>query len=74
VFKEKFVGRTMSVLWESSSQVSDSDWQMEGLTDNYLRVTTVAVESRWNQIDSVKLVALAGEPGDSHLQGDCRLG
>jgi threonylcarbamoyladenosine tRNA methylthiotransferase MtaB len=73
-YRERFVGMTMSVLWESALQVSEQGWQMEGLTDNYLRVTAVAVEPRWNQIDSVKLLALAGEPGDSHLEGDCLLG
>jgi len=57
----------MSVLWESTDQLSDAGWHVEGLTDNYLRVSAVASEPRWNQIDSVKLVALAGEPGDSHL-------
>jgi tRNA A37 methylthiotransferase MiaB len=73
-YRERFIGVTMSVLWESALQVSEQGWQMEGLTDNYLRVTAVAVEPRWNQIDSVRLVALAGEPGDSHLEGDCLLG
>jgi threonylcarbamoyladenosine tRNA methylthiotransferase MtaB len=74
MYRERFIGMTMSVLWESALQVSEQGWQMEGLTDNYLRVTAVAVEPRRNQIDSVKLVALAGEPGDSHLEGDCLLG
>ncbi len=72
-FRQKFIGRTMSVLWEANKQVGDTGWQMEGLTDNYLRVTAVTPGARWNQIDSVKLVALAGELGDSHLRGDCHL-
>ena len=73
-YQQKFLGKIISVLWESSDQLSDAGWQLEGLTDNYLRVSAVAVEPRWNQIDSVKLVALAGEPGDGHLEGDCHLG
>ena len=73
-YQQKFLGKIMSVLWESTGQLNDAGWQLEGLTDNYLRVTAVAVEPRWNQIDGVKLVALAGEPGDSHLEGDCLLG
>ncbi|MDI6770626.1 MAG: tRNA (N(6)-L-threonylcarbamoyladenosine(37)-C(2))-methylthiotransferase MtaB [Anaerolineales bacterium] len=72
-YQQKFLGKIMSVLWESTDQLNDAGWQMEGLTDNYLRVTAVTPGARWNQIDSVKLVALAGEPGDSHLQGDCHL-
>jgi len=66
-YQQKFLGKIMSVLWESTDQLSDAGWHVEGLTDNYLRVSAVASEPRWNQIDSVKLVALAGEPGDSHL-------
>lgn len=73
-YRQKFVGKTVFVLWEATDQLSDAGWQLDGLTDNYLRVTAVTSQPRWNQIDSVKLVALAGEPGDSHLQGDCHLG
>jgi len=70
-FMQKFIGRTMSVLWESTSQLSEVGWQMEGLTDNYLRVRSVMPQPRWNEVDEVRLVAVAG---DSHLVGDCHLG
>lgn len=70
-FMQKFIGRRMPVLWESCTQVSDLGWQMEGLTDNYLRVTALAPQPRWNDIDEVRLTAVAG---DSHLEGDCHLG
>ncbi len=73
-YHQKFLGQTLSVLWETIAQVGEQSWLMEGLTDNYLRVTAVTPQPRWNQIDCVKLAALAGEPGDIHLEGDCHLG
>jgi threonylcarbamoyladenosine tRNA methylthiotransferase MtaB len=54
-YREKFVGQTMSVLWESTSEMGEWGWQMEGLTGNYLRVTAFAPSPRWNQIDPVKI-------------------
>jgi threonylcarbamoyladenosine tRNA methylthiotransferase MtaB len=54
-YRQKFVGQTMSVLWESTSEMGECGWQMEGLTGNYLRVTALAPSPRWNQIDDVKI-------------------
>ena len=54
-YRQKFVGQTMSVLWESTSEMGERGWQMEGLTGNYLRVTAFAPSPRWNQIDHVKI-------------------
>jgi threonylcarbamoyladenosine tRNA methylthiotransferase MtaB len=55
-YRQKFVGRKMSVLWESTSEVGEWGWQMEGLTRNYLRVTAFAPSPKWNQIDEVRLI------------------
>jgi len=57
-YQRKFVGKTMSVLWESTDQLSDAGWQLEGLTDNYLRVTATAPQPRWNQVDEVELTGV----------------
>ncbi|MGE5375429.1 MAG: MiaB/RimO family radical SAM methylthiotransferase [Bacteroidota bacterium] len=54
-YRERFVGRRMSVLWESTSELDEWGWQMEGLTGNYLRVKAPASSPRWNEIDSVTL-------------------
>jgi len=54
-FMQKFLGRSMSVLWESCRQVNDSGWYMEGLTDNYLRVCAITPRRRWNEMDEVEL-------------------
>ncbi|HJS20736.1 MAG TPA: MiaB/RimO family radical SAM methylthiotransferase [Anaerolineales bacterium] len=52
-YREKFIGQKMSVLWESTSELDDWGWQMEGLTGNYLRVKATASSPRWNEIDDV---------------------
>jgi threonylcarbamoyladenosine tRNA methylthiotransferase MtaB len=60
-YRRNFLGQTMPVLWEATDHLTDSGWRLEGLTDNYLRVTTVAPEPRWNMVDPVCLVALEGD-------------
>jgi threonylcarbamoyladenosine tRNA methylthiotransferase MtaB len=64
-YRQKFVGRTMPVLWESTSEMDEWGWQMEGLTGNYLRVTAIAPSPRWNEIDVVKIK----ECDDGRMQG-----
>jgi threonylcarbamoyladenosine tRNA methylthiotransferase MtaB len=60
-YRQKFLGRTLSVLWESASQYDERGWQMEGLTGNYLRVSAIAPSPRWNEINSVELNELSAE-------------
>jgi threonylcarbamoyladenosine tRNA methylthiotransferase MtaB len=55
-YRQQFIGQRLSVLWESSAQISEQGWQLEGLTDNYIRVKAIAPESRWNCLDSVELM------------------
>jgi tRNA A37 methylthiotransferase MiaB len=54
-YRRIFVGRTLSVLWESTSEMGEWGWQMEGLTGNYLRVNAFAPSPRWNEIDLVRV-------------------
>jgi threonylcarbamoyladenosine tRNA methylthiotransferase MtaB len=54
-YRQRFLGRTMSVLWESTSEMGEWGWQMEGLTENYLRVKAFAASPRWNEMDTVVL-------------------
>jgi hypothetical protein len=51
-YREKFVGRKMSVLWESTSEMGEWGWHMEGLTENYLRAQAFAPSPRWNELDT----------------------
>ncbi|GAB4454583.1 MAG: tRNA (N(6)-L-threonylcarbamoyladenosine(37)-C(2))-methylthiotransferase MtaB [Anaerolineales bacterium] len=57
-YRERFIGRQMTVFWESASEVGEWGWKMEGLTGNYLRVNAFAPSPRWNEIDLVRLEAL----------------
>ena len=57
-YRQRFIGRQMSVLWESTSELDEWGWQMEGLTGNYLRVKAAASSPRWNQIDPVAIHAV----------------
>jgi threonylcarbamoyladenosine tRNA methylthiotransferase MtaB len=61
VYRQRFLGKTMTVLWESVSEVGEWGWQMEGLTGNYLRVRAFAPSPRWNEIDQVRIDECEGE-------------
>ena len=60
-YRRRFLGRTLPVLWEATDRFSDAGWQMEGLTDNYLRVAATAPEPRWNRVDAVTIRELTAE-------------
>ena len=60
-YREKFVGQRMSVLWESTSEMGEWGWQMEGLTENYLRAQAFAPFPRWNELDEVRLQEISGD-------------
>jgi threonylcarbamoyladenosine tRNA methylthiotransferase MtaB len=64
-YRQKFVGRTMPVLWESTSEMGEWGWRMEGLTGNYLRVNAFAASPRWNEIDHVRI----NEDGGDRMNG-----
>jgi threonylcarbamoyladenosine tRNA methylthiotransferase MtaB len=57
-YRKQFIGETLPVLWESTTELDKWGWQMEGLTGNYLRVSAHAPSPRWNQVDQVRLTAL----------------
>jgi len=60
-YRQRFLGQTMSVLWESTSELDEWGWQMEGWTENYLRVSAAASSPRWNEVDRVELTQAAGD-------------
>lgn len=65
-YRRKFVGRKMSVLWESVSELNEWGWQMEGWTENYLRVVAQFPSPRWNEVDEVLLAELT----DARFRGE----
>jgi threonylcarbamoyladenosine tRNA methylthiotransferase MtaB len=65
-YQQQYLGRTVNVLWESSSQLGQRGWKMHGLTENYLPVTAWGEGNLWNEINQVKITqiksgTLAGE-------------
>ncbi len=67
-YRQAFIGQTAAVLWESTSESEGTGWRLEGLTDNYIRVTGWATEPRWNVVDAVELTG----PHDNGLHGVIR--
>ncbi len=55
-YQQHFIGRKLTVLWESVSEFGQWGWKMEGLSGNYLRVSAVSSSPRWNEIDEVRLL------------------
>lgn len=60
-YRERFIGQTMSVLWESTTEYGEYGWRMEGWSGNYLRVSAIAPSPRWNEVDEVELLEVDGE-------------
>jgi threonylcarbamoyladenosine tRNA methylthiotransferase MtaB len=58
------VGKAVSVLWEGSRMTREGKWQLQGLSDNYIRVRCESIEDRYNQIDQVRLQSV--ENGSIH--------
>ena len=52
-YRQQFVGQHLNVLWESTAELGEAGWRMEGYSDNYLRVTAFAETPRWNTVDRV---------------------
>jgi hypothetical protein len=51
----------MPVLWEVAEPLEFGKWHLEGLTDNYLRVSLTAPGNLWNNITPVRLTGLTSE-------------
>jgi threonylcarbamoyladenosine tRNA methylthiotransferase MtaB len=57
-YQSKFLNQKLRVLWESVTKMDSEMWQMQGLTDNYLRVHANANQNLWNQITPVRLSSI----------------
>jgi threonylcarbamoyladenosine tRNA methylthiotransferase MtaB len=60
-YQQRFLGRELNVLWEGHWSRVGSRYRLEGLTDNYLRVSALADDNRWNRIDRVRIDATDGD-------------
>ena len=54
-FETSFIGSTRQVLWESTQQLPDGQWETHGLSENYLTVKTIFPTPVRNRIDSVRI-------------------
>lgn len=57
-YQSYFLGQELEVLWEGAAVLGPSGWHMNGLTDNFLRVETLAPQHLWNQISRVRVESL----------------
>lgn len=55
-FRHSFVGKELPVLWERALPLGSHRWEMQGLTDNYLRVSAQACRQLENQITLVNII------------------
>lgn len=58
-YRERFIGRELSVLWEQVERVEGKGWIGTGLTDNYLRVEAAVGLDSWNRISPIRVLGLA---------------
>ncbi|NMB87510.1 MAG: tRNA (N(6)-L-threonylcarbamoyladenosine(37)-C(2))-methylthiotransferase MtaB [Chloroflexi bacterium] len=54
-YRSGFVGMELPVLWEATDALNDEGWRLQGLTDNYLRVSAYAPANLWNTVNLVRL-------------------
>lgn len=66
-YRDQQIGKVRPVLWESSILQEDGSWQVNGLTDNYIRVVAQAEKDIWNKISLVTLTS--HHPARNGLQG-----
>ena len=57
-YKNKFIDRKVSVLWEKTEKLGNGDFLLSGLTGNYLRVNTIANEDLQNTISNVNIMEI----------------
>lgn len=60
-YRQRFIGRVASVLWESCDEVGVHGWRLHGLTDHYIRVEAYSSQPLWNQISRVRLQQVTDE-------------
>jgi threonylcarbamoyladenosine tRNA methylthiotransferase MtaB len=56
-FRQRFIGKSGKVLWETSEEMPDGPFRLSGLTDNYIRVFATSKENLWNELSSVDFLS-----------------
>lgn len=57
-YRVKHLNQDLQVLWEKASPINDHQWQLSGLSDNYLRVHSFSVSACQNQIMDVHITGI----------------
>jgi tRNA A37 methylthiotransferase MiaB len=65
-YHQLFLNEKMAVLWEQSEHQIEGDYQLEGWTDNYIRVFARNKIDLHNEISQVKLI----ESRDERMFGE----
>ncbi|MFZ5903562.1 MAG: tRNA (N(6)-L-threonylcarbamoyladenosine(37)-C(2))-methylthiotransferase MtaB [Chloroflexota bacterium] len=60
-YRARFLGHTLSVLWETALENGPQGWRMSGLTDTYLRVAAHMAQPLWNEVSQVRLDAMTAD-------------
>lgn len=63
-FEDRFIGTEQTVLWESAQPLDTGQWEMHGLTPNYLTVSGVFDSSRRNELTKV---TITGRKEHTHI-------
>ncbi len=59
-YRARFVGRTVSVLWESAEPQPEGGFLLRGMSGHGLRVQAHAAENLWNRLTPVEILAAEG--------------
>jgi len=70
-YQTRFIGQVVPVLWENALAFNPQGWEMSGLTDNYLRVSTKTPKHLWNKITPVRLISLGDRGLEGQIQNAC---
>jgi threonylcarbamoyladenosine tRNA methylthiotransferase MtaB len=58
-FQKTHLGEEVDVLWESIEETKNPDgWLLTGLSDNYLKIHTLASQPVWNRITKTKIISI----------------
>jgi threonylcarbamoyladenosine tRNA methylthiotransferase MtaB len=60
-YRQRFLGKTLQVLWEATRTLQPDGWHVEGLSDNYLRITTVTDKLLSGSITPIKVTGLTSD-------------
>ncbi len=64
-YRRAFLGEELEVLWEGASELGPDGWRISGISDNFLRVQSLAPQDLWNELSPVEILF----EGDGYLDG-----